>query len=107
NLVNARTWAATISYHSMGDLIYWDYEGNRVPEESQALANLVQEKTGYQIEGSSGHGGFKDWAQIRDNPIPSLTLETGSVACPMPVTEFTHVWDCNQEVWAAVAASVQ
>ncbi|MCD8122752.1 MAG: peptidase [Clostridiales bacterium] len=107
NLTESRSWAAAISYHSMGDLIYWDYEGNRVSEASQNLANLVVEKTGYQIAGSSGHGGFKDWVQIKDNPIPGLTIEVGSVACPMPVTEFTNVWNCNSEVWVALAAALQ
>lgn len=86
----------------MGNIIYWDYPGNTVSAQSQELANAVSAKTGYRLAGSSGHGGFKDWLQIKENPIPSLTIEVGSVSCPMPVTEFTDVWNKNQEVWAVV-----
>ena len=102
NLIQSRNWTATISYHSMGNIIYWDYPGNTVSVQSQELANAVSAKTGYRLAGSSGHGGFKDWLQIKENPIPSLTIEVGSVSCPMPVTEFTDVWNKNQEVWAVV-----
>lgn len=54
----------------MGNLIYWDYAGNKVKETSKALADLMASKTGYRLGGSSGHGGFKDWVQIKDSPIP-------------------------------------
>lgn len=103
SLANSRSWALTISYHSMGNIIYWDYQGNKVAGQSLELANLIAGKTGYRLAGSSGHGGFKDWVQIKEGPIPSLTLEVGSVACPMPVSEFTDVWNRNHEVWAASA----
>ena len=86
----------------MGNIIYWDYPGNKVTDQSRDLANMVSGKTGYRLAGSSGHGGFKDWVQINDSPVPSLTLEVGSVSCPMPVSEFTDVWNRNNEVWAVV-----
>lgn len=103
NLVNSRSWAATISYHSMGNVIYWDYEGNQQLARSQELANLVAANTGYRPAGSSGHGGFKDWTQIKENPIAGLTIETGSVACPLPLSEYEKIWYQNKMVWAAVA----
>ena len=101
NLAMSRNWALTISYHSMGNLIYWDYAGNKVKETSKALADLMASKTGYRLGGSSGHGGFKDWVQIKDSPIPSVTIEVGSVTCPMPVSEFPAVWQHNKEVWVS------
>lgn len=104
NLANSRNWELTISYHSMGNLVYWDFAGNKVAEQSKALANLVTSITGYRTNGSSGKGGFKDYVQTKDNPIPSLTIEVGSVACPMPVSEFGNVWNSNQAILAALAA---
>lgn len=101
NLALSRNWALTISYHSMGNLIYWDYAGNKAKETSKALADLMASKTGYRLGGSSGHGGFKDWVQIKDSPIPSVTIEVGSVTCPMPVSEFPAVWQHNKEVWVS------
>ena len=103
NLTTSRQWAVTISYHSMGNIIYWDYTGNRKQEESSELANLISNNTGYALYGSSGHGGYKDWVQIKDDPIPSLTIETGSVACPLPVDQFIPIWEANKMVWAEVA----
>lgn len=103
NLANSRIWAATISYHSMGNVIYWDYAGNRVQQQSGELATIIAANTGCRPAGSSGHGGFKDWVQIKDNPIPSLTIEVGRVACPMPVSEFEDVWYRNKMVWALTA----
>ena len=103
NLVNSRSWAATISYHSMGNVIYWDYTGNKQFDRSRELADMVAMNTGYRPAGSSGHGGFKDWTQIKENPIAGLTIETGSVACPMPLSEYEKIWYQNKMVWAAVA----
>lgn len=103
NLVNSRKWSATVSYHSMGNIIYWDYPGNRVQQFSGEMAALIEVSTGYRAAGSSGHGGFKDWTQIKDDPIPGVTIETGSVACPLPVSEFADIWNRNKMVWALVA----
>lgn len=103
DLVNSRPWAVTISYHSMGNVIYWDYTGNKKQAESQQLAGLISDNTGYRLYGSSGHGGFKDWTQTMENPVPGLTIETGSVACPLPIDQFNPIWDANKMVWAEVA----
>lgn len=102
-LMDARTWAATVSYHSMGNIIYWDYPGNLVQQASGEIATVVSGLTGYQSLGSSGHGGFKDWAQIRENPVPSITIEVGSVSCPLPLSEYNDIWTRNKQVWILVA----
>ena len=47
NLANSANWTMTISYHSMGNLVYWDFAGNKVAEQSKALAELVTGITGY------------------------------------------------------------
>ncbi len=103
NLVNGRRWSATVSYHSMGNIIYWDYEGNRVQQASGEITSLLELSTGYRAAGSSGHGGFKDWTQIKEDPIPGVTIETGSVACPLPLSEYEDIWNRNKMVWALVA----
>lgn len=103
NLVNSRKWSATVSYHSMGNIIYWDYPGNRVQQTSGELTSLIEVSTGYRAAGSSGQGGFKDWTQIKDDPIPGVTIETGSVACPLPLSQYEDIWNRNKMVWALVA----
>ncbi|HJC48658.1 MAG TPA: M14 family metallocarboxypeptidase [Candidatus Lachnoclostridium pullistercoris] len=102
NLAGKYSWSLILNYHSMGEVIYWDYEGNKVSAESKELADLVSGITGYRQISSSGGGGYKDWVQIRETPIPSITVEVGSVSCPMPLSEWSRVWPQNETVWAAV-----
>ncbi len=94
-------WKAVIHYHSMGNVIYWDILGNKVQGPSMELAQLMSSVTGgYQILPSEGGGGYKDWIQLGSNPVPSVTLETGSVACPIPVSEYGGIWSRNRLTWA-------
>lgn len=103
-LVNSRKWSATVSYHSMGNLIYWDYVGNRVQQASGELTALLEVCTQYRAASSgNSHGGFKDWTQIKEDPIPGVTIETGSVACPLPLSQYEDIWNRNKMVWALVA----
>ncbi len=99
-------WAAAISYHSMGNIIYWDANTSRAKDTSKALADTISTVTGYKLDGSDGRGGFKDWMQSKENPVPSVTIEVGSVACPMPVSEYQAVWKQNKAVWAQTLAHV-
>lgn len=94
-------WSAVIHYHSMGNVIYWDIRGNKVREESLEFAQLMSKVTGgYRILPSSGGGGFKDWIQLSLRPVPSVTLETGSVSCPIPVAYYGGIWSQNFLTWA-------
>lgn len=101
NLVKKYHWSASVSYHSRGEVIYWDFPGNKVKEESRMLAESFADDTGYQLLGADGKGGFKDWMQIKDNPVPSITVETGTAECPMPFSEWAGVWSKNRAGWAA------
>lgn len=102
NLYNSQyPWKAVIHYHSMGDVIYWDILGNKVQEESSQLAHLMSAVTGgYSILPSEGGGGYKDWIQLSSNPVPSVTLETGKISCPMPLSEYAAIWTQNRLTWA-------
>lgn len=105
-LTNQRTWAATVSYHSMGNILYWDTEYNQSSASSLALAESISSVTGYRLDNSKGKGGFKDWVQTNGQNAPSVTIETGSVACPMPVSEYESLWNQNKSVWARVMCYV-
>ena len=103
NLYNdsRHNWKAVIHYHSMGNVIYWDILGNKVQAESSELANLMSTVTGgYRLLPSEGGGGYKDWIQLSSKPVPSVTLETGKVSCPMPISEYSSIWTDNRLTWA-------
>lgn len=96
-------WGAVLHYHSMGNVIYWDIRGNKVQDASAQLANLMSNVTGgYRILPSAGGGGFKDWIQLSETPVPSVTLETGSVTCPLPLSEYHTIWNANCLTWAYI-----
>lgn len=99
NLGLSRTWSATISYHSMGQVIYWNGESNRVVDTSNQLARLAASLTGYQVISENGRGGFKDWMQSKEGPVCGITIEVGTGACPLPVSQFPTVWAQNKAVW--------
>ena len=89
-----------LNYHARGQVIYWDVEGNQQREASRQLARIFSQATGYRISNELGIGGFKDWLQIKDNPIPSITLEVGVNSCPVPQYEFPAIWTQNHSAVA-------
>lgn len=96
---------ATISYHAYGSVIYWQYgTDKKMLEESRDLGRAVRAVTGYPLEGADGldSGGYKDWA-MEMRSIPSLTIEVGTVSAPLPLSEFSGIWQRNKQVLQAVA----
>lgn len=99
----------TLSYHSTGSVIYYDY-GNKQPVNglSKALGEAVKAVTGYELEGwdTVDGAGYKDWV-IDALEIPSLTIETGSEAAPLALGEIYSVFARNYRVLPTVARWLQ
>lgn len=96
---------ATVSYHSTGSMIYWEFGPNSpVNEASLSLAQAVSLISAYKLENDDGSsfGGYKDWASYKMN-IPSLTIEIGTRAAPLPENEFYCIWLRNRDVLSAIA----
>ena len=100
---------ATISYHSTGSIIYYEY-GNKkgVNAASKSLGQAVLEVTGYPLIGQGGldAGGYKDWC-IDVLQIPSLTIEIGVNGCPLPEREIYSVFFRNLRVLPTIARWVK
>ncbi len=95
----------TISYHAMGEEIYYDFGANTpINEAGYSLAQAVARCTGYKPvpDDYTSFGGYKDWA-IEKLSIPSLTIEVGSVPAPLPISEFASIWKKNRDVPMAAA----
>ncbi|MDR3277353.1 MAG: M14 family metallocarboxypeptidase, partial [Oscillospiraceae bacterium] len=92
----ARDFALTLSYHTQGEVIYWkylDYE----PPGSRALAESFSAASGYAAEETpygSGFAGYKDWFIERFNR-PGYTIEAGTGASPVPLTQFPAIFRKN------------
>lgn len=100
---------ATVSYHSSGSIIYFDYGDNdAVNAQSKSLGLAVKALTGYPLEGSGAvdGAGYKDWV-IDELGIPSLTIETGIWAAPLELREIYSIFARNLYVMPTVAEWVQ
>lgn len=101
-----------MSYHSKGELIYYDVEGNTSYNSaaSNGFATLLESKIKYKpVQTTKGYnvslGGFGDWVQLKLNK-PSVTIESGKHPCPLSVTEFPAMWNRHRETWAMIAEDI-
>ena len=86
----------TLSYHTQGRVIYWQYDGYDVPG-SEAIARQFAAVSGYAVADTpyaSGHAGYKDWF-IQDYRRPGFTIEAGSGENPLPLSQFPDIWSDN------------
>lgn len=88
-----------IAYHTQGEVIYWkylDYE----PEKSFAIAEYFGSVSGYAVEvtpAESGYAGYKDWF-IQDYNRPGYTIEVGLGNNPLPMTQFSQIYEANKGI---------
>lgn len=98
----------TISYHSKGEEIYYDFNQDEVVKKRDLrFANIVKRVTGYKIvEGLKSAGGFKDWC-IDKLKIPSLTIEVGKDALTHPIgkSNLSKIYKKNKNVITAITES--
>lgn len=106
DLALERDYRCFISYHSRGQLIYYDVKGNS-PENTAASENfvhLLESCIKYRPVNTNkaynvSLGGFGDWVQLYLNK-PSVTIESGKKPCPTEIGEFPAIWYRHRESWA-------
>lgn len=95
----------TLSYHSKGEEIYWDFhQTGKRKEKDLKLAGIIADKTGYKVRPSGASaGGYKDWC-IESLSIPAFTIEVGDDGLSHPIErkEVYSVFLKNREVIPAV-----
>ena len=109
-LTKSRNTAASLSYHSTGSVLYWDFgQTGEIRNRCLDVVETVHELTGYRIVSAStdkqDEAGYCEWA-VGIEGIPEVTIETGTVAAPLPISEFAGIWERNREVPVAVALRV-
>ena len=92
---------ATLSYHTQGEVIYWNFgQEGELKDMNLLLANRVSELTGYRLDGNFqalDTAGYKDWA-ISKLGIPSLTIEAGHGGNPVDPAQMDAIWRENRDV---------
>lgn len=97
----------TISYHSTGGCVYWDYGcQGELFQSDRALAEAASSLTGYKMTSSvtsaQDAAGCSDYF-VLERGIPSVTIENGHEACPLPASEFSGMWLANVDLWPTLA----
>ena len=76
----------TLSYHSKGEEIYWEFfQTGQKRKRDFYIARAVSEATGYPLKSAGiSAGGFKDWC-IEKLGISALTIEVGKDSLSHPI----------------------
>lgn len=106
NLANREDPTAVISYHAMGRILYWNFgQTGTARNKELALLSRIRSETGYRpvIPYSKYQSaGYGDWIAIKKK-LPTVTIEIGSVSCPLPNSQFSSIWKQNRQVLATTA----
>lgn len=104
-LINAYPFIACINYHSMGNVNYYGASTNSAEnaKRCKALANVVSSVNGYRTKYcGDACGSFADYFyEVTD--CPSVTIEIGT-ANPVPISQFTGIYNKNVGLWKVLAA---
>lgn len=104
-LTRKEKFSCTLSYHSSGEVIYWNFgQQGELLAQTKDFAQKIHAVTGYQVDGNwdvLDPGGYKDWA-ISKMKIPSLTVEIGQRESPLPGSCFRQILMQNKGVWETI-----
>lgn len=94
-----RKFDVAISYHSMEGAIYWNIgQTGELLNKTAALAIEVSQITGYSFGGQSKVNGLDYNWMILDQNTPTVLIETGTVACPLPYSQWQEIWIRNKDL---------
>ena len=81
----------TLSFHTKGGEIYWEYAGSG----DISGAEIIARTTGYSVKKIVGSaGGYKDWC-IQKLGIPAYTIECGDDSLTHPITKLSDIKECK------------
>lgn len=108
-LTRQEKFQRTVSYHSSGEVIYWDFgQKGEFRKICRNFGERIQRITGYGLPEGWDHldpAGYKDWA-VKERKIPSLTIEIGKAESPLPPSAFREILRRNRGVWEETLLSL-
>ncbi len=97
-----RNFLLTLSYHTQGEVIYWQYQ-DYLPPNAFEIGELFASVSGYSLEETpfaSSFAGYKDWFIMTYNR-PGYTIEAGIGQNPLPIRQFDTIYKDNIGILAA------
>lgn len=92
----AHNFSLVLSYHSQGEVIYWQFQ-NYNPPNSKRIGETFAQSSGYSLEETpynSSFAGYKDWF-IQTYNKPGYTIEVGLGENPLPISQFDKIYNDN------------
>lgn len=91
-----------VNYHAMGRIVFGDYKGKNTSLRSDIgkMYKIARNTTGYSSASGyvgTSHGDYRSYLSYSLG-IPSVTLEIGSVACPVPQYQYPTEFKRNKLV---------
>lgn len=99
NFTLAHNFALTISYHTQGKEIYWNFQ-NINPPRGYEIGRQFSKLSGYSLEEvpyNSSFAGYKDWF-IQEYNRPGYTIEAGIGQNPLPISQFNEIYQDNEGI---------
>ena len=91
----------TLSYHSKGEVLYYDFYQSILNKiRDKKIAKIVSKSTGYKIMPSGkSAGGYKDWCIMQG--IPAITIEVGRDEWTHPIKfdKLPQIYEKNKNVY--------
>ena len=106
--LDQRKFTAAITYHSMEGAIYWDLgQEGALRDQTLTFATHCKNITGYPLRSAATLKGLDYNYMIWEKGIPTVCIETGTVACPLPYSQFKKLWKQNGYMMPTLAACYQ
>jgi murein tripeptide amidase MpaA len=108
NFTLKHNFKTAVSYHSSGEILYWDYKtSGTLKSTARKIADMISKKTGYSLvfpgPNPSG-GGYTDWFEYSIKR-PAFTPEVSPYVGPRPVplSNFSRIWEQNKSIGLMLA----
>ena len=94
----------SLCIHSQGEVIYWNCgQTGSAADATRTYAHAVSALNGYYVvPGRNNDASLSDWCELRLGVV-SITVETGNVACPLPLDQFPDLFLDNYLLFAMTA----
>ena len=96
NFTLSHDFSLTISYHTQGQEIYWNFQ-NINPPRGYEIGQQFANSSGYlltEVPYNSSFAGYKDWF-IQTYNRPGYTIEAGIGENPLPISQFNEIYRDN------------
>lgn len=96
NFTLSYNFSLTISYHTQGQEIYWNFQ-NINPPRGYQIGRRFADSSGYlltEVPYNSSFAGYKDWFILNYNR-PGYTVEAGIGESPLPISQFDEIYQDN------------